>query len=155
MPSKFFQPFSNHLTIRLLHRRRDRHWAPLDPNQPHQSCICYLNGFLNAYKKNQPKMGKSFCWTCSAPGAPSRAQGWVQSWNVHTVCTWPGHLPGTHLQLPWLGNHSFPLAPGDWSCETKGKGGSAAIWAPSTPAAVQSEKHRLCCLKHCPVLRQR
>lgn len=42
---------------------------------------------------------------------------------MHTVCTWPGHLPGTHLQLPWLGNHSFPPAPGDWSCEMKGTGG--------------------------------
>lgn len=33
MLSKLYQPLSTHLTI----RRGDRHWAPLNPNQPHQS----------------------------------------------------------------------------------------------------------------------
>lgn len=70
---------------------------------------------------------------------------------VHMARTPAWHPPAAPLAWKPL----LALAPGDWSCETKGKGGSAAIWAPSTPAAVQSEKHRLCCLKHCPVLRQR
>lgn len=37
MPSKLHQPLPTHLKIRSLHRRENRHWAPLNPSQPHQS----------------------------------------------------------------------------------------------------------------------
>lgn len=93
MPSKFFQPFSTHLTIRLLHRRRDRHWAPLDPNQPHQFCICYLNGFLNAYKKINQKRANLF----AEPAAPQEPPAEPRDGFRAEMCTLCAHGQDTCL----------------------------------------------------------
>lgn len=85
----------------------------------------------------------------SAPGASSSAQGWRLGWRLGqapgwcapSVCPWPGHLPGTHLQLPWLENHSFPPAPkGLKLWNGKVQGSNAAIWARSTQPAASERK---------------
>lgn len=74
------------------------------------------------------------------PPAVPREGGW-DGHRADVVPLCPGHLPGTHLQLPWLGNHDSPPAPqGLELWEGKAQGSSAGTWARCTQAAASEWK---------------